>query len=77
MVDWANETTAVTGEAMSTGNDLTYTFTPASLGGNRVIAKSVVVKVNGTPVGYGQWGGTITGPLQNGLAMRPILQVLV
>lgn len=56
-----NETTAVTGEAMSTGNDLTYTFTPASLGGNRVIAKSVVVKVNGTPVGYGQWGGTITG----------------
>ena len=56
-----NETTAVTGEAMSTGNDLTYTFTPASLGGNRVISKSVVVKVNGTPVGYGQWGGTITG----------------
>jgi hypothetical protein len=56
-----NATTAVTGEAMSTGNDLTYTFTPSSLGGNRVIAKSVVVKVNGTPVGYGQWGGTITG----------------
>lgn len=56
-----NATTSVTNQAMSTGNDLTYTFTPASLGGNRVIAKSVVVKVNGTPVGYGQWGGTITG----------------
>ncbi len=55
-----NATTIVSGAAMSTGDNLTYTLSP-SLGGNRVIAKTVVIKVNGTAAAYGQWGGSITG----------------
>jgi len=62
-----NNTVVSTDEAMSTGDDLTYTKAlsladgSGNTGGRRIVAKSVVVKVNGTPVGYGQFGGSITG----------------
>lgn len=53
-------TTAVTGQAMSTSDDLTYTHSP-SMSGRRILSRSVVINVNGSPVGYGQFGGSITG----------------
>jgi hypothetical protein len=53
-------TTVVSGQAMSTSDNLTYTFA-SSVQRRRVVAKTVRVKVNGTEVGFGQFGGSITG----------------
>lgn len=55
-----NATTVVTGQAMSTSNDLTYTFTP-SLGSNRLVSTLTIIRVNGTLTGVGLLGGSITG----------------
>jgi hypothetical protein len=55
-----NVTTVVSGQAMSTSDNLTYTFA-SSVQRRRVVAKTVRVKVNGVAVGFGQFGGAITG----------------
>ncbi len=55
-----NTTTVVTGQAMSTSDNLTYTHSP-SLGGFRMMCSSVDIKVNGVKVADGWPGGTITG----------------
>lgn len=55
-----NNTTTVTGQSLSTGDNLTYTFA-SSVPANRILGKSIVIKVDGTPTGYGQFGGDITG----------------
>lgn len=55
-----NTTTVVTAQAMSTGDNLTYTHSPA-LGGFRMMISSIRIKVNGVEVAKGYPGGTITG----------------
>lgn len=55
-----NNTTQVTGQSMSTGDNLTYTHSP-SLGGFRMMVSSIRIKVNGIEIGRGYFGGSISG----------------